>query len=64
MGRKNLDFSKAIKKVYKELDKKDRNWREKNKSKIYLCIIHILFRKKIACVRGKVEGTISKLKRK
>ena len=30
-GGKDLDFSKAIKKVYKELDKKDRNWREKKK---------------------------------
>ena len=26
---KNLDFKKAIKRVYRELDKKDKNWRNK-----------------------------------
>ena len=30
MGRKKGDFNKAIQKVYKELDKKDKNWKEKN----------------------------------
>jgi XTP/dITP diphosphohydrolase len=28
-GGKNSDFNKAIKKVYKELDKKDKNWKKK-----------------------------------
>ena len=60
-GGKNLDFSKAIKKVYKELDKKDRNWREKKIKARFICALSIFYlEKKIACVRGKVEGTISK----
>jgi XTP/dITP diphosphohydrolase len=28
-GGKNSDFNKAIKRVYKELDKKDKNWKKK-----------------------------------
>jgi len=60
-GGKDLDFSKAIKKVYKELDKKDRNWREKKIKARFICALSIFYlEKKIACVRGKVEGTISK----
>ena len=40
-GGKNSNFKKAIKKVYKELNKKDKNWKnKKNKSKIYLCFIY------------------------
>ena len=34
------DFNKAIKRVYKELDKKDKNWKEKNKSSFYLCSVN------------------------
>ena len=45
-GGRNLDFKKAIKRVYRELNKKDKNWkRKKNKSKIYLFSIYLLFRK-------------------
>ena len=29
-GGKNSDFNKAIKRVYKEVDKKDKNWKKKN----------------------------------
>ena len=29
-GGKNGDFKKAIKRVYKELYKKDKNWKKKN----------------------------------
>ena len=41
-GGKNSDFKKAIKKVYRELNKKDKNWKnkKKNKSSFYLCVIH------------------------
>ena len=46
-GGKHGDFSKAIKRVYKELNKKDKSWKKKkNQSKIYLFFINTLFRKK------------------
>ena len=57
---KNEDFNKAIKKVYKELTKKDRNWKNKKVKARFICVLSISFLdKKIACVRGKVEGIIS-----
>ena len=55
------DFNKAIKRVYKELDKKDKNWKEKKIKARFICALSIFnLKKKIACVIGKVEGTISK----
>ena len=55
------DFKKAIKRVYKELDKKDKNWKKKKIKARFICALSIFnFKKKIACVIGKVEGTISK----
>ena len=60
-GGKNSDFNKAIKKVYKELDKKDKNWSNKIIKARFVCSLSISFlNKKIACVIGKVEGRISK----
>ena len=60
-GGKNSNFKKAINKVYKELDKKDKNWRDKNIRARFVCALSIsYFNKKIACVTGKVEGLISK----
>jgi XTP/dITP diphosphohydrolase len=57
---KNLDFNRAIKKVYRELNKKDINWRNKKIKARFICVLSIFFLdKKIACVRGKVEGNIS-----
>jgi XTP/dITP diphosphohydrolase len=59
-GGKNLDFNKAIKRVYKELDKKDKNWKKKKIKARFVCSLSINYLEKlIACVRGKVEGTIS-----
>ena len=58
---KKLDFNKAIQKVYKELDKKDKNWRNKKIKARFVCALSISYlNKKIACVVGKVEGYISK----
>ncbi len=58
-GKKN-DFKKAIKKVYKELDNKDKNWKKKKIKARFICVISIYFKnKKIACARGKVDGFIS-----
>ena len=59
-GGKSSNFNKAIKKVYRELDKKDKNWKNKKIKARFVCALSIFFlNKKIACVRGKVEGTIS-----
>ena len=54
------DFNKAIKRVYKELDKKDKNWKIKKIKARFICALSICYLdKKIACVLGKVEGRIS-----
>ena len=59
-GGKNSDFNKAIKKVYRELDKKNKNWRNKKIKARFICAISISFlNKKVACEIGKVEGYIS-----
>ena len=59
-GGKKSDFKKAIKKVYKELDKKNKNWREKKIKARFICALTIsYYDKKIASVLGKIEGTIS-----
>ena len=63
-GGKNLDFNKAIKRVYKELDKKDKNWRNKKIKARFICALSICYlNKKIVCVKDRVEGTISPLPR-
>ena len=60
-GGKNLDFKKAIKKVYKELNKKDKNWKRKKIKARFICSLSICYlEKKIVCVRGKIEGIISR----
>ena len=59
-GGKNSDFKKAIKRVYTELNKKDKNWKRKKIKARFICCLSICFlEKKIACVKGKVEGFIS-----
>ena len=59
-GGKNLDFNKAIKRVYRELKKKDKYWRNKKIKARFVCALSISYlNKKICCVIGKVEGIIS-----
>ena len=59
-GGKNSDFKKAVKKVYRELNKKDPEWKKKRVKARFVCALSISFlNKKIACTVGKVEGTIS-----
>ena len=54
------DFNKAIKRVYKELDKKDKNWRAKKIKARFVCALSICYLDKIiASVVGKIEGYIS-----
>jgi XTP/dITP diphosphohydrolase len=58
-GRKG-DFKKAINRVYKELSKKDKNWKLKKVKARFICALSICYLdKKIASVLGKVEGYIS-----
>ena len=59
-GGKYGDFNKAIKKVYRELSKKDKNWKHKKIRARFVCALSISFSDKIiACVQSKIEGSIS-----
>jgi|TARA_Y200000002_G_scaffold380171_1_gene391058 XTP/dITP diphosphohydrolase len=58
-GRK-LNFNKAIKRVYKELTKKNKNWKKIKIKARFICALSISnLNKTIVCVTGKVEGKIS-----
>ena len=57
---KNSNFSLAIKKVYREINKKDKNWRNKKIKARFVCALSISYLNiKIASAIGKVEGVIS-----
>ena len=59
-GGKHGDFNKAIRKVYRELNKKDKNWKDKKIKARFICALSLCYlKKKIACVQGVVEGEIS-----
>ena len=57
---KNSNFSLAIKKVYREINKKDKNWKNKKIKARFICALSISYLNiKIASAIGKVEGVIS-----
>ena len=59
-GGKKSDFNKAIKRVYRELFKKDKKWKQKKIKARFVCALSICYlNKKITSVIGKVEGYIS-----
>ena len=59
-GGRHGDFSKAIKRVYSELNKKDKNWKNKKIKARFICALSISYlNNKVACVIGKIEGQIS-----
>jgi len=63
-GGKHADFNKAIKKVYRELYKKDKCWKSKKIKARFVCALSISYlSKRIVCVVGKVEGRISNEKK-
>ena len=63
-GGKHGEFKKAIKRVYRELNKKKKNWKKKGTKARFICALSISYlNKKIACVEGKVEGSIAHLPR-
>ena len=54
------EFNKAINRVYKELNKRNKNWKQKNIKARFICALSISYLdKNIVTVSGKVEGTIS-----
>ena len=59
-GGKKGDFKKAINRVYKELSKRDKNWKQKKIRARFICALSISYLdKNIATFAGKVEGFIS-----
>ena len=59
-GGANSDFNKAIKRVYRELTKKDKNWKKKKIKARFICALSVSFlNKKLISSIGKVEGFIS-----
>ena len=59
-GGRHGDFNKAIKRVHRELSKKDKNWKDKIIRARFVCALSISYLdKKIACVQSKIEGSIS-----
>ena len=59
-GGREGDFNKAIKKVYRELNKKSKNWKQRKIKARFICALSISYlEKKIACVQSKIEGHIS-----
>ena len=59
-GGRHGDFNKAIKRVYRELSKKDKNWKDKIIRARFVCALSISYLdKKIACVQSKIEGSVT-----
>ena len=59
-GGEHGNFNKAIKKVYRELTQKDKNWKKKKIKARFVCALSLCYLdKKISCVQGIVEGKIS-----
>ena len=63
-GGKKSNFNLAIKKVYKELKKKNLNWYKTKTSARFICSLTIYWPdNKYITVNGKIEGTISRFKK-
>ena len=59
-GGRHGDFNKAINRVYRQLKRKDKNWKSKKVKARFICALSISYlNKKIACVQSKVEGHVS-----
>ena len=64
MGRKKSNFNIAIKKVFRELNKKDKKWKEKKIKARFICALTIYgLKKKTIHSLGIIEGIISKKKK-
>ena len=59
-GGKKGDFKKAMNRVFKELDKKDKNWKKKKITARFICALTVHdSNKKLISSIGKIEGSIS-----
>jgi XTP/dITP diphosphohydrolase len=59
-GGKKSNFKIAIQKVYRELHKKDKNWKKKKIKARFICALSICYLDKMIALKvGKVEGLIS-----
>ena len=59
-GGKKGDFKKAMNRVFKELDKKDKNWKKKKITARFICALTVYdSNKKLISSIGKIEGSIS-----
>jgi len=59
-GGKKGDFIKAMNKVFRKLDKKDKKWKKKKIKARFVCALTIYSYDKIISSTGKIEGYISK----
>ena len=61
---KKRNFNQAIKKVYREISKKDKDWKKKKIKARFICVPTIFWPNGKFIIRsGKIEGRISNLKR-
>ena len=61
---KKRNFNLAIKKVYREISKKDKDWKKKKIKARFICALTIFWPNGKFIIRsGKIEGRISNLKR-
>ena len=61
---KKRNFNIAIKKVYQEIFKKDKNWKKKKIKARFICVLTIFWPDgKFVSKVGKIEGRISKIKK-
>ena len=61
---KKRNFDLAIKKVYREISNKDKNWKKKKITARFICVLTIFWPNgKFVSKTGKIEGRISKLKK-
>ena len=59
-GGKKGNFKKAMNRVFKELDKKDKNWKKKKITARFICALTVHdSNKKLISSIGKIEGSIS-----
>ena len=59
-GGKKSNFKKAIKRVYRELNKKDKNWKKKKIRARFVCTLSLCYLDRVIKIStGKIEGKIS-----
>tara|TARA_S200000501_G_scaffold76606_1_gene68415 strand:- start:158 stop:760 length:603 start_codon:yes stop_codon:yes gene_type:complete len=57
---KKRNFNLAIRKVYRKISKKDKNWKKKKITARFICVLTIFWPNgKFICKTGKIEGRIS-----